>query len=94
MCVAKEPKPAVLVRDGSSFEKAVIITSPMNKFVAVEWQWIAQHYPRAQRLPSEQGLIIRNGRYYDRITFVAAGAPKDRIFRYHRREIMNDLTPM
>jgi hypothetical protein len=73
LCVAKEPKSAAAVRDGSSIEKAVIIKTRMSQFVATEWQWIAQHYPRAQKLPSEQGLIIRKGRYYDRVTFVADG---------------------
>ncbi len=76
MCVAKGPTSTGFVRDGSSFEKAVIINGPMSEFVTVEWQWIAQHYPRAQRLPSEQGLIIRKGRYFDLITFTANGVQR------------------
>jgi hypothetical protein len=45
---------AQAVRDGSSFEKAVILTASAHAIVAEEWHWIVTQYPGASILPCAQ----------------------------------------
>jgi hypothetical protein len=81
-CVAGEPAPSTIVRDGSSYEKAVIINAPMSKYVDLEWKWIAQHYPGARMVPGESGTSVdRHGRWFAAVTFTTAnGKPKTGYF--------------
>jgi len=79
LCVAGEPsREAATVRDGSSYEKAVIINAPLSKYVDLEWKWIAQHYPGAQMVPGESATSVdRTGRWFAAVSFTTAqGKPK------------------
>ena len=73
-CFAGEP----IVRDGSSYEKAVIIKAPMSKYVDLEWKWIAQHYTGARMVPGESSTSVdRHGRWFAAVSFTTAdGKPK------------------
>jgi hypothetical protein len=66
---AEEPK--AVERDGSTKEKAILITADSD-FAGVheKHQWILDHYPGAQFGPS--AFVEDHGRYYDVDTFTTA----------------------
>ncbi len=51
-------------RDGSSFEKAIIIEETSEKAgVPAEYEWLRKHYPGYKKI--KQSLRQYQGRYYD-----------------------------
>lgn len=55
-CNAKEPKIASIVRDGSTKEKAIVVTEPESKYVHWEYQYLDMHFP-GRTFPMEHGLV-------------------------------------
>ena len=56
-----------VVRDGSSFERAILVPGDYKHSVRWEWDYLHRHFP--DRIPTEQALIQHNGRTYDRFVF-------------------------
>ena len=57
--------------EGGSFETAVVIeTSNMFEGIAMEYQWIEEHYPGAETLG--QAMTFNDGKPYDLIMIVTA----------------------
>jgi hypothetical protein len=80
-CEAKEPKASSSpVRDGSTPDKAVIITAPLKEYVGKEWDWIAKHYPGSSMLPYEQALLFHGKGYVDSITFTTARGTRQTVY--------------
>jgi len=59
-CSAKE-----LIRDGSSFERAIIVPPDLPDEIAWEMRQIRKFHPDANLGPAEQGLVPHGGRMYD-----------------------------
>ena len=53
--LAKEPKKAV-VRDGSTKERAIIVTEPESKYVRWEYAYLAKHFP-GRTFPMDHGMM-------------------------------------
>jgi hypothetical protein len=80
-CEAKGPKGSSSpVRDGSTPDKAVIITGPLKQYVAKESDWIAKHYPGSTMLPYEQELLFHGKGYVDSITFTTARGTRQTVY--------------
>jgi len=64
-CIAKDQKKAPSDRDGSSFEKAIIV--PRNQPDEVNWEFkqMRRLHPDADIVPVEQALASHGGRDYD-----------------------------
>jgi hypothetical protein len=76
-CYAGESKRRTVVHDGSTIAKAIVITASMSKYVDVEWDWIARHYPNAMMVPGDSSTFLDRGRWYAGISFTTAeGKPK------------------
>jgi hypothetical protein len=59
---------AAQVRDGSSFERAILVEGDYKH--SVDWEWNYLHkYFRGRGLPREHALTRQNGRTYDRFVF-------------------------
>ena len=81
VCGAKEPKQrGSVVRDGSTPERAVIITGPLKQYVTKERAWIAKHYPGSSRFPGNQALLIHGDGYVDSITITTADGKQKTIY--------------
>jgi hypothetical protein len=65
LCDAKDPNAHKVVRDGSSFDKAIIVTDHGPNEVKWEVAQMRRFHPDAEILPVEQGLASHNGRLYD-----------------------------
>ena len=74
-------------RDGSSFEKAVVVGS-----VRAEYLYIDRRYPNAQIL--SQMIVDNNGNPYDVVTIVPKGETKKDIYfdvsRFYRKKTYSD----
>jgi len=75
----KRPK---LVRDGSSPEKAVIITGPRRQYVTRVWAWIASNHPDCDMCSYKQALLLHRSGYLDSITFTASRGRRKTIYFY------------
>jgi hypothetical protein len=69
-----------LVRDGSSPEKAVIITGRRRQHVTKVWEWIAAHYPACSLCCYEQALILHGTACVDSITITASRGRRKTIY--------------
>ena len=59
---------AAQVRDGSSFERAILVEGGYKH--SVDWEWNYLHkYFRARGLPREHALSRHNGGTYDKFVF-------------------------
>jgi hypothetical protein len=56
---------AAVVRDGSSFERAIVVEGDYKHSVDWEWNYLKKTL-RLPGLPKEQALTQHNGRTYDR----------------------------
>jgi len=74
-------------RDGSSFQKAVIVGS-----VRAEYRYIDRAYPGAQIL--SQMIVDNNGNPYDMVTIVPKGETKKDVYfdvsRFYRKKTYAD----
>jgi hypothetical protein len=59
---------AAVVRDGSSFERAILVEGDYKHSVDWEWNYLKKTL-RLRGLPREQALTQHNGRTYDRFVF-------------------------
>jgi hypothetical protein len=59
---------AAVVRDGSSFERAILVEGDYKHSVDWEWDYLKKRL-RLRGLPKEQALTQHNGRTYDRFVF-------------------------
>jgi hypothetical protein len=59
---------AAVVRDGSSFERAILVEGDYKHSVDWEWNYLKKTL-RLPGLPKEQALTQHNGRTYDRFVF-------------------------
>ena len=76
-CVAEEPSSVAGVRDGSSYDKAVIIEGSMRKSLELEWKWITLHYPGARGPSEPKTSVDGQSRRFAAITFTTQdGTPK------------------
>lgn len=65
-------------RDGTSFEKAIVVNS-----VREEYEWVRDHHPEAQM--KQQSLSKHKRKYYDILTFVMPdGSERDFYFDISR----------
>jgi hypothetical protein len=71
---------SLFIRDGSSFEKAIIITETNEEAGdAAEYKWLSEHYPGY--LMGSQTLAEHEKRPYDILSFkTAAGVSKEIYF--------------
>jgi len=58
---------AAVTRDGSSFERAILVEGDYKHSVDWEWNYLHKHYPG--RMPSEHALTQHDGRTYDKFVF-------------------------
>ena len=59
---------AAQIRDGSSFERAILVEGDYKH--SVDWEWNYLHkYFRGRGLPREHALTRHNGRTYDKFVF-------------------------
>ena len=59
---------ADVVRDGSSFERAILVQGDYKHSVRWEWNYLHRNFP--DRIPTEQVLTQHNGRTYETFAFV------------------------
>jgi hypothetical protein len=59
---------AAEVRDGSTFERAILVPGDYKHYVAWEWDYLHKHF--SGRIPAQQTLTRHNGRTYDEFVFV------------------------
>jgi hypothetical protein len=59
---------AAFIRDGSSFERAILVEGDYKHSVDWEWNYLKKTL-RLPGLPREQALTQHNGRTYDRFVF-------------------------
>jgi len=59
---------AALVRDGSSFERAILVQGDYEHSVDWEWNYLKKDL-RLRGLPKEHALTQHNGRTYDKFVF-------------------------
>ena len=71
---AKEPKDSTAPRDGSTKERAIIVTEPESKYVHWEYQYLDRHFP-GRTFPMEHGLVADEPkmRAWDQHTFMWRG---------------------
>ena len=62
---AKEPKASARERDGSSFEKAVLVRGGLH----AERAWLIEHLGYAPRINCEHATIVRERRIFSRWSF-------------------------
>jgi hypothetical protein len=55
-CVAKEPKSRRVVHDGSTLERAIVVTEPDSTYVHWIVQYLSDHFP-ARTFPKGHGFI-------------------------------------
>ena len=65
---AKEPPHSAIVRDGSSFERAIIPAADYDHYVDWEWDYLKKRL-WGQGMPVEHALTEHNGRLFDVHTF-------------------------
>jgi hypothetical protein len=53
---AKERKKSDFVRDGSTQERAIVVTEPEDKYVHWEYAYLAKHFP-GRTFPMYHGLV-------------------------------------
>lgn len=59
-------------RDGSSFEKAIIIEETNSRDgIRAEYRWLQEHYPGYKM--KQQALMMHEGKPYDLLTFKQKG---------------------
>src|SRR5437868_1342501 len=56
------------VRDGSSFERAILVEGDYRHSVDWEWDFLRKNF-RGHGMPKEQALTQHNGRTYDKFVF-------------------------
>ena len=56
------------VRDGSSFERAILVEGDYKHSVDWEWDYLRKNF-RDHGMPKEQALTQHNGRTYDKFVF-------------------------
>ena len=59
---------AAIVRDGSSFERAIVVEGDYKRSVGWEWDYLKRKLG-LRGLPSEHALMRHNGGTYDRFVF-------------------------
>jgi hypothetical protein len=59
---------AARVRDGSSFERAILVEGDYKHSVDWEWNYLRKYF-RGRGLPREHALTRHNGRTYDKFVF-------------------------
>jgi hypothetical protein len=59
---------AAQVRDGSSFERAILVEGDYEHSVDWEWNYLRKHFG-GRGLPKEHALTQRKGRTYDKFVF-------------------------
>ncbi len=59
---------AAQVRDGSNFERAILVEGDYKHSVDWEWNYLHKFF-RGRGLPREHALTRRNGRKYDKFFF-------------------------
>src|SRR4051794_463694 len=64
-CHAREGKKLHVVRDGSSFERAIIVGRDQPGEVDWEFAQMRKLHPDAEIVPAEQALVSHDGRDYD-----------------------------
>lgn len=65
-------------RDGSSYEKAIIITDTTETAgIKAEYKWLAQHYPGYKM--KKQALSYHNGKPYD-ILYIKHKGKKKKVY--------------
>jgi hypothetical protein len=69
-----------LVRDGSSPEKAVIITGGRRLYVTKVWRWIVAHHPACSLCSYERALVLHGAVYVDSITITASRGRRKTIY--------------
>lgn len=75
-----EKKQIKLVRDGSSPEKALIITGRPGQHVTKVWEWIAGHHPACSMCSYEQALLLHGNAYVDSITILVSPGRRKTIY--------------
>lgn len=66
---------AAEVRDGSSFERAILVEGDYEHSVDWEWNYLRKNF-RGRGLPKEHALTQHNGRTYDKFVFSTARGDK------------------
>jgi hypothetical protein len=66
---------AAEVRDGSSFERAILVQGDYEHSVDWEWAYLKKLF-WGRGMPKEHGLMQHNGRWYDRFVFSTSGGDK------------------
>jgi hypothetical protein len=83
---------AAEVRDGSSFERAILVQGGYEQSVDWEWAYLKKLF-WGRGMPKEHGFMQHNGRWYDCFVFTTSSGDKviyfdvtrfaDRITRKH-----------
>jgi hypothetical protein len=66
---------AAEIRDGSTFERAILVPGDYEHSGAWEWNYLRTHF-RGLGMPKQAGLLQHNGRTYDEFVFGAARGDK------------------
>src|SRR5438045_3131673 len=66
---------AAQVRDGSSFERAILVEGDYKHSVDWEWDYLKKKFG-GRGMPKEHALTQHKGRTYDRFVFSTAGGDK------------------
>ena len=66
---------AAEIRDGSSFDRAILVQGDYKHSVDWEWNYLRQKFG-GRGMPKEHALTQHNDRTYDRFVFSTAGGDK------------------
>jgi hypothetical protein len=77
---ASEKEQIKLVRDGSSPEKAVILTGRRKPHVTKVWEWIASRHPACSMCSYDQALLLHGNAYVDSITITVSRRRRKTIY--------------
>jgi hypothetical protein len=67
-------------RDGSSYERAIIVPPQTERYVEWEWDLLQKRFFDGHAMPKEHALLEHGGRIYDRFVFSTRDGDKIMIF--------------
>ncbi len=67
-------------RDGSSYERAIIVPPKTAQYVKWEWDQLQKRFFDGYAMPKEHALLEHDGRMYDRFVFSTRQGDKIMIF--------------
>ena len=80
LCALAPLEGATEVRDGSSYERAIIVPPETKRYVDWEWDYLEKRFFDGHAMPKEHALLEHGGRMYDRFVFSTRAGDKVVIF--------------